>query len=136
LKQYVLDSSAIVRFVSDEAGAQTVESVFQEGRRKTAHIAISAVNWAEARQVLTKRNGLGSARTMLDPISRGIEISPADQTHAEAAADLRSRFNGSLADAFAASLALNRRATLVTSDSEFGALSRELKILWLEGKRR
>jgi predicted nucleic acid-binding protein len=50
---------------------------------------------------------------------------------ADTAADFKARFKLSLADAFAAALAKERRADLVTGDPEFKALEREIKIHWL-----
>ena len=38
----------------------------------------------------------------------------------------------SLADAFAAALAKERKTELVTGDPEFQALEKEIKILWLK----
>jgi ribonuclease VapC len=47
------------------------------------------------------------------------------------AADFKSRFNLSLADAFAAALAKQYKAELVTGDPEFNAVEKEVKIRWL-----
>ena len=54
-------------------------------------------------------------------------------THAlaDCAADFKARFKLSLADTFAAALARERKADLVTGDPEFKALEREVKIHWL-----
>jgi predicted nucleic acid-binding protein len=41
------------------------------------------------------------------------------------------RFKMSLADAFAAALAKEKKAELITGDVEFKALEREIKIHWL-----
>ncbi|MGA7850025.1 MAG: PIN domain-containing protein, partial [Terriglobales bacterium] len=51
---------------------------------------------------------------------------------ADTAADFKARFKLSLADAFAAALARERRTELVTGDLEFRALEREVKIHWLK----
>ncbi len=61
-----------------------------------------------------------------------IEFHPADRPLAEAAADFKARFKISLADAFAAALAKERKAELVTGDPEFKPLEKEIKIHWLK----
>ena len=136
IKHYVLDSSAIIIYIRNSPDARKVRRVFQEVASREAVALISAVNWAECRNVLIRRHGSEQALELLDQLSRGVEIVPADQAHAEAAADLRCRFNGSLADCFAASLALSRRATLVTADPEFEAIKAELKLIRLESTKR
>ncbi len=51
---------------------------------------------------------------------------------ADTAADFKARFRISLADAFAAALAKEKKAELVTGDPEFKALEKEIKIIWLK----
>ena len=48
------------------------------------------------------------------------------------AADFKSRFSFSLADAFAAALAKRHKAELVTGDPEFEQVEKEVKIGWLK----
>jgi predicted nucleic acid-binding protein len=50
---------------------------------------------------------------------------------AEAAAHLKNAQNLGLADAFAAALALSRKAPLATSDLEFKPLEKQMTIVWL-----
>ena len=62
-----------------------------------------------------------------------IEFHPADRELADAlAADFKSRFNLSLADSFAAALAMQHKAELVTGDPEIKADGKEIKINWIE----
>lgn len=61
-----------------------------------------------------------------------IEFHSASRSLADAAADLKARYKLSLADAFAAALAKEKKAQLVTGDQEFQALDKEIKIGWLE----
>jgi predicted nucleic acid-binding protein len=49
----------------------------------------------------------------------------------DTAADFKARFKISLADAFAAALAKEKKAELVTGDPEFKPLEKEIKINWL-----
>ena len=56
----------------------------------------------------------------------------AARTLADTAAVFKARFKISLADAFAAALAKEKKAELVTGDPEFKALEKEIKITWLK----
>ena len=60
-----------------------------------------------------------------------IEFHPATRPLADLAAGFRSRYRLSLADAFAAALAKDMKAELVTGDPEFKALEKEIEIQWL-----
>jgi predicted nucleic acid-binding protein len=51
---------------------------------------------------------------------------------ADIAADFKARFKLILADAFAAALAREKKADLVTGDPEFRPLHHEIKIHWLK----
>jgi uncharacterized protein len=51
---------------------------------------------------------------------------------ADSTADFKARFKLSLADAFAAALAKEKKAELVTGDPEFKSLDQEIKIHWLK----
>ncbi len=51
---------------------------------------------------------------------------------AEAAAAYKAADQLGLADAFAAALAKNRKADLVTADREFKSVESEIKIIWLK----
>lgn len=46
--------------------------------------------------------------------------------------DFNSRFALSLADAFAATLASQQKADLVTGDPEFKAVAKEIKVHWIK----
>ena len=61
-----------------------------------------------------------------------IEFRPADRPLADQAADFKTRFKLSLADAFAAALAKSRKAELVTGDIDFKQVEDEIKIAWLK----
>jgi predicted nucleic acid-binding protein len=61
-----------------------------------------------------------------------IEFHPATRELADRAADLKSRISFSLADAFAAALAKEKKADLVTGDPEFKAAEKEIRIQWLK----
>ena len=55
-----------------------------------------------------------------------------DRETAEAAALLKNEHGLGLADAFAAALAKLKKAELVTADTEFKSVEKEIKVNWLK----
>ena len=64
-----------------------------------------------------------------------IEFYRADRRLADGDADFKARSKISLVDAFAAALAKQEQAELVTGDPEFKALEKEINIRWLKTRR-
>ena len=83
---------------------------------------------------------MAQSKTKPVPMPSRIKIGTQDWTVEERtkngpykdAADFKARFKISLADAFAAALAKEKKAELVTGDREFKALEKEIKIEWLK----
>ena len=95
---------------------------------------MTEVNYAEAHYMIRKKegdHGWAEAARILETLP--IEFHPADRRLADLAADFKARFKISLADAFAAALAKEKKAELVTGDPEFKALTKEIQIQWLKG---
>jgi ribonuclease VapC len=91
------------------------------------------VNYAEVKYSVVKKDGAGAwaqAATVLQGLP--IDFHSTTRSLADTAADFKARFKMSLADAFAAALARERKAELVTGDPEFKPLDREIKIHWLK----
>jgi PIN domain nuclease of toxin-antitoxin system len=61
MKSYVLDASALLRFIEDQAGAPRVEELLNWARRGDVRILLSAVNWGEAYYVMARLQGQAQA---------------------------------------------------------------------------
>ena len=128
----VLDSFALIAFLRDESGASDVEQLLLEASKKDGALHMSEVNYAEVKYSILRKDGRAAwAKAASALQSLPIEFHPTTLDVADAAADFKAKFKLSLADAFAAALAKERRAELVTGDPEFRALGNELKIHWL-----
>ncbi len=128
----VLDSFALLAYFRDERGAEAVSNLLVTAGLKDAPLHMTEVNYAEAKYILLKKNGPAAwqeAAKVLEGLP--IEFHPASRELADLAADFKSRFSLSLADAFSAALAKFLKAELVTGDPEFKALEGEIKIAWL-----
>lgn len=112
----VLDASAIVALLDGEPGGAAVADVIASG------CSTSAVNLAEARDLLARRNGsVGGTDVFVD---RGLVVVPCDLAVADQAADLRTAHYHprdravSLADCIAVATASAVGGTLVSSDRD------------------
>ena len=129
----VLDSFALIVYFRDEPGAETVENLLVTAGKKDSPLHMTDVNYAEVKYSIVKKDG-AEAWEEAAKILQGLPIDFHSTTRAMAdlAADFKSRFKMSLADAFAAALAKEKKAELVTGDLEFKALEKEIKISWLK----
>jgi len=132
LKSSVLDSYAVLTFLFQESGHEKVVNAFERAAESDTTLLIAAPNWAEVRYMIERKVGLAhwhEARTKL--LGLPIEIVPVDQELAEMAGEIKARKKMSLADCFAAALALKGKVDLYTGDPEFKSVEQSLKIIWL-----
>lgn len=128
----VLDSFALIAYFRDEPGAEAVEQLLVSASKKDSPLHMTDVNYAEVKYSIVKKDG-AAAWSEAAKVLQGlpVEFQSTTRALADSAADFKARFKLSLADAFAAALARERKADLVTGDPEFKALERELKLYWL-----
>ena len=129
----VLDSFALIAYFRDEPGAETMENLLVTAGKKDIPLHMTDVNYAEVKYSIVKKDG-AEAWSEAAKILQGLPIDfhPTNRALADSAADFKARFKISLADAFAAALAKEKKAELVTGDPEFKALEKEIKITWLK----
>ena len=130
----VLDSWALVAFFEDEPAANAVEEFLYRAAREKHKLYLSAVNWGEIYYSTMRKVSQAEAETRAQEIaSLPIEIVGVgdDLKLVRQAAVFKAAYRISYADAFAAALAKEKKAELVTGDPEFKLLKKELKIRWL-----
>ena len=133
----VLDSWALVAFFEDEPAASQVEEVLDQASTNQHRLFLSAINWAEIYYSTMREVSQEAADRHAEIIAQlPIEIEGlTDDLHlARQAAIFKARHRLSLADAFAAALAKEKRAELLTGDPEFRVLEGEIKLHWLNPK--
>ena len=129
----VLDSHALLALLRDEPGGETVAQILERAGESDQPVHMTEVNYAEVQCMIRRKDGNAVWATIAGELKAApIEFHPADRRLADAAADFKARFKMSLADAFAAALAKEKKAELVTSDPEFKPLEKEIKINWLK----
>ncbi len=117
-------------------GGGRVEELLFQLERGHCELLISAVNWGEVYFVIAHKRSEDRARWFSAKLrSLPAQIVPADYPEAEGAAYFRKSFSLSYADAFAASLAASRRATLVTGDFDFKTVADTITVEFLPKKQ-
>ena len=128
----VLDSFALIAYFRGEPAGVPVKELLQKASKADKPVHMTEVNYAEAKYMILRKDGADAwAEAAKVLIALPIEFHPADRELADLAADFKSRFSFSLADAFAAALAKKHKAELVTGDPEFKAVEKEIKVQWL-----
>jgi predicted nucleic acid-binding protein len=128
----VLDSHALLSLLRDEPGAKEVEKILTEAGRRDERAHMTEVNYAEVQYIVRRKDGEAAWQTIArELVAAPIQFHVADRVLADRAADFKTRYKISLADAFAAALARIKNAELVTGNREFKQLARDVKIHWL-----
>lgn len=105
----VLDASALLAYLQDEPGADTVEGALEDGA------TIGTANWSEVAQKVGHRGDWDVARALL--LSYGLVLAPVTSEDAELAARLwRAGRDLSLADRLCIALGDRLGATVLTAD--------------------
>jgi predicted nucleic acid-binding protein len=127
---YVLDANALIGLVEDRpVTAMRVRRLLEEAFRADVQLLLSAVNWGEVFYIAWRQHGEIKAREVEANLRRfPIIVVPADLERATRAAALKQKHNLGYADAFAAELAIERGAWLVTADPEFSKLGKTLSV--------
>jgi len=133
LKNAVFDSYAILAYLFDEQGAPVVVDYLGKALEDKKKIFISSVNWAEVGYQCIRRRGIPEWKSIQARLLEfPIEIVETEHSQTELAAEFKAANKMSLADAFAAALAVQKKAELLTGDPEFKAVESKLKkIIWL-----
>lgn len=129
-RRYVLDANALIGFFEDREGtAGKVEHLLGEAARNDLPLLMSAINWGEVFYTEWRYRGEAKAReaeaTLLE---MPIAVIAADRERASRAGALKQKHGLGYADAFAAELAIERGAWLVTADPEFQKVGKALAV--------
>ena len=129
-RRYVLDANALVGLFEDrEVIAERVENLLRDALLRELPLLMSAVNWGEVFYTEWKYRGEANAREAEAKLRQlPIAVVSVDVDRATRAAALKQKHNLGYADAFAAELAMERDAWLVTADPEFSKLGKMLSV--------
>lgn len=129
-RRFVLDANALFGFFENRrVVAEKMRQLLGEALRQDLPLLISAVTWGEVFYIAWRRHGEHGARETEGRLQRmPIAVIAADRERATRAGTLKQRHGLSYADAFAAELAMERGAWLVTADPEFSKVGKGLSV--------
>ena len=129
-RRYVLDANALIGFFEARRGAaEKVRRLLGEAARLDLPLLMSAVNWGEVFYTEWRARGEAKAREAeVNLLDMPIAVIAADRERASRAGALKQKHGLGLADAFAAELAIERGAWLVTADPEFQKVGKTLAL--------
>ena len=130
LRLYVLDANALVSLLEDRpVAASRVRHLLEEASLNEHPLLLSSVNWGEVFYITWRLHGEEGARTAESQILQlPIAVIPVDRDRATRAATLKQKHSLGYADSFAAELAIEKKAWLVTADPEFSKMGKALSV--------
>jgi predicted nucleic acid-binding protein len=133
VRTYVFDAGALLALLLNKPGASRVNEITKEAVHGRSRILMSTVNYGEVYGLLLRHQHESTARRILSAVGRlPIELHDATPQRSLRAAELKITYKLYYIDAFAAALALEHKATLVTSDSDFRKLGHNFAMLLLK----
>ncbi len=128
----VLDSYAVMAFLEDEPGADLVRGLILKAEEGSVKLLMSVVNLGEVWYSIAHTTSPETADQYAREIQgMAVEIVDADWQLTRQAAAFKAEGNIAYGDCFAAALAKDRKADLVTGDKEFKVLEGEINVAWL-----
>ena len=137
MNRYVLDASALMVFFESRPGADKVKALLRAAAEARRSLLTAVVNWGEVYYSVWATRGEAAANDKAEQIAQlPIEVVAVDMEMARMAASLKARHKLPYADSFAAALAQKHKSTLVTTDSDFLRVAKEINILWANEPER
>ncbi len=129
MKDYVLDANAVLRYfgVGDGQGGEKVRGLFEQAQRNESRLTMSVINLGEVLYILLKHIGQQRALQYIQALQHAVTVMDADVNRTLQAATLKHQYKIGYADSFAAALALESSATLVSADASFEKIGKPLK---------
>jgi predicted nucleic acid-binding protein len=128
-RRYVLDANALIGFLEGRGAAPKVRHLLGEAVRQEAPLLMSAINWGEVFYIAWRLHGEARAHEVESRLQEmPISIISVDRERASRAGALKQKHGLGYADAFAAELAIEQSAWLVTADPEFTKVGKGLSV--------
>ncbi len=132
---YILDSFALLAHFQAEPGGLAVRALLESARDDESALAMSLINAGEMYYLMHRHKGRDNAEAMLKDLRElPVTLYPATEERIWNAARLKATHAISFGDAFAAALAQELGAILVTGDPEMKSVESFIQIMWLPPK--
>lgn len=131
-KAYVLDTWTVIAYLQDEPAAERIVELIADAHEQDIPLYMSVVNVCEVWYILAREVSEVEADSSINDLEQlGIQFQESNWESAKEAARLKVKGKMSLGDCFAAALAKELKADLVTGDTEFKQVDGQVKIVWL-----
>ena len=131
-RAYVFDSYALIAHFEDEAGGEAVRKILRAAAAGKTEIFLSVINLGELYYTTLR----GWRREKAEEVLFLLEQLPINMVNADLemtieAARLKGMYPVAYADCFAAALAIQKKAKVVTGDPEFRRFENILSVEWI-----
>ena len=131
-KALVLDSWSIIAYLEDEPAGQKVADLIAEAHENSTALMMTVVNAGEVWYLIAREASIEDADQSIAQLrGLGIELVEAGWKLTREAAGFKAKHKMSYADCFAAALAKDHKADLVTGDREFKQVEEEVEVWWV-----
>lgn len=128
----VIDSYCMICFLNKEYNYEKISNFLKLAQKNNVNLLMSSINFGEIYYIVYRKVGLKKAKELYSAITAiPIQIINPDIDTVILAAQIKAKKRMSYADCFAAALAIKTNAAILTSDSEFKQIEKEIKILWV-----
>src|SRR5438132_2099509 len=120
-------------YLEDEPAAEKIADIMADAHEEDIPLFMTVVNAGEVWYILAREVSVAEADSSIRQLRQlGISFIDADWLLAHEAAGFKSKHKMSFADCFAAALAKQKKALLLTGDPEFKQVEAEVTINWLK----
>ena len=131
-KAVVLDAWAVLAYREDEPGAEEIAELVIEAQNEGVPVMMTTVNVGEVWYILAREVSETEADKAVQELRHlGIQFIDPDWKLTRDAAAHKAKHRMSFADCFAAALAKQHKAQLVTGDVEFKQVEGEVQMRWV-----
>lgn len=131
-ESWVLDSYAVLALLQEEPGSDEVLQRLEQAQRGEARVLMTWVNVGEVVYIVERERGKSMVHRVLGMLeATALEIVDAGRDLTLLAAEIKAKHPLAYADAFAAALAIQERAILITGDPELRQMEGRVRIHWL-----
>ncbi len=128
----ILDASALMAYLEKEPGHEKVQDLLAKAIEDEKSLLMTTVNFGEVYYLIVREKGAQEAENILQLLQTlPIDIIPVDWELTKQAAVYKATSRLAYLDSFAAALAKLRKGELVTTDKDFKAVEKEIKIVWV-----
>ena len=134
MANFVLDSYALLTFFRNEPGRSEVEKLLNDAAAEKHDLFTTVINAGEVYYMAYRKDGAEKAELVWKALQQfPITLVDADKSLTYKAAIIKAKYRLSFADAYAAGLAIGKKAILLTGDAGFNPLEQEsgFRVKWL-----